>query len=172
MVQRRRQPVDRDPRPFQPPVHGRLDGIVASPLRQQRAVQIHPPEAFQILRHRDQPVILRHEEKLAPLFREVPPDLPFRDGFVVDRDPRFPGLPGDPRLGHIVLVVMIRVQGEDFMSFQKIFKAGQEYIRSEINDLHMFSRSLLSPMLYLFCVSSQPVPADNRLQNPEPFLKQ
>ena len=47
-------------------------------------------ERGEVLRQRQDAVILRDEKQLAALLREVPPDLLRRDGLVVDGDAELP----------------------------------------------------------------------------------
>ena len=47
-------------------------------------------ERGEVLRQRQDAVILRDEKQLAALLREVPPDLLPRDGLVVDGDAELP----------------------------------------------------------------------------------
>ena len=99
-------------------------------------------ERGKLLRQRQDAVILRDEKQLAALLREVPPDLR-RDGLVVDGDAELPRPLYDGIFREIVLVVVIGIQRQHLMLFHKIFKARQEHIAAEINDLHRFSLFVL-----------------------------
>ena len=100
-------------------------------------------ERGKLLRQRQDAVILRDEKQLAALLREVPPDLLRRDGLIVNRDAKLSGPPYDGVFREIVLVVVIGIQRQHLMLFHKIFKARQEHIAAEINDLHRFSLFVL-----------------------------
>jgi hypothetical protein len=106
-------------------------------------VGVDAAERGKLLRQRQDAVILRDEKQLAALLREVPPDLLRRDGLVVDGDAKLSGPPYDGVFREIVLVVVIGIQRQHLMLFHKIFKARQEHVAAEINDLHRFSLFVL-----------------------------
>ena len=117
-------------------LHSTLDGIVAAALGQQGAVGVDAPETRQVLRQHQDAVILRDEEQIAALIREIPGDLLRCDGLVMDGDTKLPSPLHDGILREVVLLVMVCIQRQHLMLLQQILKTRQKHITAEIDDLH------------------------------------